>query len=135
MTDRCRCFSILSRDSWCSVHGDVDAILASGTYADRKGRVWKSWEDFTGDYVEWIAESYTTVLTPDRMRLKIVRDLHRDECPGLRECFTHPVPQVFTDEDGDFCAYPALGMPDLGTWHPTLGVALDAARHMTGETP
>lgn len=80
----------------CPVHGDVDAILASGAWEDRYGRVWE--ENMIGRRVVWMWTHDTGArvgsLTPAEMRLRIIRDQHRDECRGLRDCDSHPVAHV-----------------------------------------
>lgn len=119
---------------------DVDAIMADGLYADRKGRWWRRSEWLYGS-VEWLnyGSSGPYALTPAQMRTLIEcdlrrdeRDFHHDECPGLRYCNDHPVPQVV--------CFPGLRVftaygPNSTSSHdyPTHEQALDAARHMTGE--
>lgn len=107
---------------------DVDAILASGEYRDRKGRTWVLTSRLLGapEWAHDVGDGWF-VRTPDQMRTLITRDLHRDKCPGLALCERHPAPQVWKEGHSWF----------LGTgWevieYPTLAAALDAARHMTG---
>ena len=44
MSDRCECgiIPLIQGSIWptCPVHGDPDAILASGSYTDRRGTWW-----------------------------------------------------------------------------------------------
>ena len=120
---------------------DVDAILASEEYRDRKGRTWfKCVTPCAHGGGWWLASKGLTRrledwhLTPDQMRLKIIRERHRAVCPGLRACASHPAPHViYWRGSRHYVAY-NLATRQTET-HPTLGAALDAARHMTGATP
>ena len=109
---------------------DVDAILASGSYTDRRG----TWWGYMRGIDRWVDREVTTDLTPAQMRQKIVRDLHRTECPGLQACGNHPVPRVILRRWGRMSGLwgvtPGLGLAPI--WRDTLTEALDAARHMTG---
>lgn len=75
----------------------VDEILAQREYRDRCGREWNLtdyWVDrATFDYVQmWLSPD--RVATQDEMRLLIERDMHRDVCGGIAECYSHPVVSV-----------------------------------------
>ena len=134
MADRCDCpypdpMTYGGPNPHCSEHGDVDAILASGEYRDRKGR---TWQPLGVGGVWWHSPSDRT-LTPDQMRFKIIRERHRGECPGLSACEGHPVPHVARHDRRLWHAYPPHGV--ASNLYRTFGAALDAARHMTGETP
>jgi len=121
------------------VMSDVDAILRSGTWADRLGHTWEKclpacW--LGGGW--WSADSTPGRredwhLTPDQMRLRIVRDLHRAECPGLAKCEDHPVPYVVTFRlPCEFRARSAGG--GRSEWRSTFEAAIAAAHNMTGDT-
>jgi len=80
---------------------DIDRILASGRYTDRRGREWvrrlflrpnTRWVNIIRDRdgIGWPGEKISDV----QMRLLIERDQHRDVCKGLRVCGDHPVPHV-----------------------------------------
>lgn len=137
MSDRCDCpypdpMTYGGPNPLCPEHGDVDAILASGQYVDRRGRVWLG-AGINGGVRYWCTFTVPRrVATEDQLRLRIVRDLHRSECPGLRWCASHPAPHViYWRGSRHYVAY-NLATRQTET-HPTLGAALDAARHMTGE--
>ena len=117
---------------------DVDAILASEEYRDRKGRTWfKCVTPCAHGGGWWLASKGLTRrledwhLTPAQMRTLIERDLHRNECPGLSACEGHPVPHVARHDRRLWHAYPPHGV--ASNLYRTFGAALDAARHMTGE--
>ena len=111
----------------------VDEILATGRYTDRRGRVWRR-----SPYQEWVHSPNERfwVYTPREMRLLIERDLHRDECPGLRLCRSHPVPNVLALQDDisvpkwghGFGVYRPGPGDDREAWLDTLPAAMDAAR-------
>ncbi len=119
----------------CPVHGDVDAILKSGRYTDRRGRAWsylpltQKWfyPVFDHQGISWPAEKTPTT----QMRLLIERDQHRDGCEGLKRCEAHPVPFVNAYQmlkPVRFVAYRPNDFDDeIGTFH-TLPEAMDAAR-------
>ena len=113
---------------------DIDKILASGSYTDRNGREWSPWHDLTGGPSEWIRwgdHRFEHPLTPDQMRLKIERDLHRAVCPGLRRCQEHPVPHVvYWRLSRSFAVYNLPADREEAAY--THEQALEAARHMTG---
>lgn len=114
----------------CPRHGDVDAILRSGHYMDRKGRFWMR------NAIEWWTDTSRPwrSIPPSQMRTLILREQHREVCPGLRACEGHPVPHVVTYRGAGY--FSAFGPYDGGfRRRPSLTEALDAARHMTGETP
>lgn len=146
MADRCDCpypdpMTYGGPNPLCPEHGDVDAILASGEYRDRKGRTWFRCETPCVHGGGWWLPRWSRVnrledwhLTPDQMRTLIERDMHRAVCPGLRWCASHPAPHViYWRGSRHYVAY-NLATRQTET-HPTLGAALDAARHTTGETP
>lgn len=108
MTDRCTCpktdhTSLLVQvgavepglthtiEPTCPEHGNVDAILASGTYTDRRGRKWKRCTTIGC----WHKDPHPSPGTaPSDIRKIIERDQHRDVCRGLDSCILHPVPHV-----------------------------------------
>lgn len=102
----------------------VDEILATGHYTDRRGREWKNITHWNVE--SWAAEPYGKPdILPDEMRLLIERDMHRDVCPGFRDCAfgIHPVPIVYHAE--------LLGWWMVNTRRldaGTLAEAMDAAR-------
>lgn len=139
MSDRCSCEPgtmnyRCSRGRPCDVHGAVDALMAWGEYWDRRGRKWIRL-NFGGECYEWQPEAahYANPLGPgldtDQMRLRIVREQHREVCPGLRGCRDHAAPKVLSWrghwwlEDG---------------WEttpfPTFAEAIDAAQQLAKET-
>lgn len=85
----------------CPVHGDPDAIMDSGVYVDRRSHVWRGSYDLLYKTTRWEDETTGHAATPDQMRLRIERDQHRDECPGLRRCSEHPVPVVAKSRYGN----------------------------------
>ena len=98
-----------------------DDFIESGWYVDRRGWHWFRIDHRLGQwhhYEQW-GEWH---LSDTQMRLLIERDQHRDVCPGLYACHTHPVPIVWSG--------PASGrwFVDYGNWHNTLPEAMDAAR-------
>lgn len=117
---------------------DVDAILARGRYTDLKGRTWFKCVTLCahgGGW--WLASKGLTRrledwhLTHDQMRTLIVRDQHRETCPGLRRCQEHPVPHVvYWRLSRWFAVYDLPGGREETAY--TLAEAIDAARHMTG---
>ena len=60
---------------------DVDAILASGVYVDRRGSRWERTDQ--GEYTQWWSEDEWPCIEHADMRRLIERDLHRETCPGL----------------------------------------------------
>lgn len=71
----------------------VDEILAHGRYTDRRGRTWKNVTHWNVE--SWAAEPYGKPdILPEEMRLLIERDMHRDVCGGIAECYSHPVVSV-----------------------------------------
>ncbi|RBP66407.1 hypothetical protein DFO66_103354 [Brevibacterium sanguinis] len=137
-TDRCSCPDSFRDDRpgidpTCPAHGDVDAILASGRYVDRRGVHWKALA--AGQTWGRVNESGFAIggvmLTPDQMRLLIERDRHRDECPGLNRCWNHPVPKVAQSRLlKDWMAVYAANAPERDTWYPTLAEAFAAAEKL-----
>ena len=109
---------------------DIDEILASGRYTDRRGRQWgvvafdRGWGRI--DHSGYALGGPT--FRPSEVRLLIERDQHRDVCPGLRQGGKHPVPVVvnWTREAG----YSQFGAHHLGKhhWVSTHVAALGAAR-------
>lgn len=127
---RCDCTGCSSSWAECPVHGDVDSILASGRYVDRRGREWLYDPDFDIWVVSVQTHEYVTniegIIDPAQMRLMIERDQHRDVCPGLRDCDDHPVPNVVSY--GGAAAWDVWGP---GDWYvcsrPSLPEAFAAA--------
>lgn len=110
---------------------DIDAILASGQYVDRRGRVWLG-AGINGGVRYWCTFTVPRrVATEDQLRLRIVREKHRATCPGLRRCHDHPVPHVLTW--GRFGSDVYGAGENFGAYRVSLAEALDAARRMTGE--
>ena len=105
----------------------VDEILATGKYTDRRGR---EWNHTTYLNVEsWRAKPYgRPEVSPAQMRLLIERDQHRDECRGLRVCYSHPVPHVVTYADTPKASLYRAGEPWWEGSFDSLGEAMDAAR-------
>ncbi|WP_240373099.1 hypothetical protein [Brevibacterium zhoupengii] len=112
----------------------IDEILATGRYVDRRGREWVRrlflrpnirWANIIrdSDGIGWPGEK----ISEDRMRLLIERDQHRDVCPGLGWCLTHPV--VSVDRNRLSKSWQVWGP---GDWHRTsrgtFPEAMDAAR-------
>lgn len=109
----------------CPVHGDIDEILESGRYTDRRGRKWKNVTHLNVE--SWAAEPYGRPdILPAQMRLMIERDQHRGECRGLDSCTSHPVPHVLAGRAfwGRFYVYEG-GPRGIRS---TLAEAMDAAR-------
>ena len=106
----------------------VDEILIGHEYLDRRGRRWQKLIEPTG----WVNMSEHRFLTRNQMRLLVERDQHRDVCPGLRDCFAHPVPHVvsYQRNAGVVQAYPADRDHDArrASVHTTFSRAMDAAR-------
>lgn len=105
-------------------HGDPDAILASGSYTDRRG----TWWGYMRGIDRWVDREVTTDLTPAQMRLKIVREQHRNRCEGLLDCDDHPVPRVYRARP-----FWIAGDSEGAAGHHTLAEAIAAAHQMTGE--
>lgn len=120
-------------DPSCSEHGEVEHILASRRYTDRRGRVWKERPSGVWSHVEQIVPVlgvlYSTRL-PDQMRLLIERDQHREECVGLNACWCHPVPSVITscESGGEKLEVYAAHASVPTKFRDTLPEAMDAAR-------
>ena len=112
----------------------VDEILATGQYTDKRGREWKRGPSFVcnRDWFYRIGIYKAGYANDTEMRLLIERDQHRDECPGLRDCFAHPVPHVvsYQRNAGVVQAYPADRDHDArrASVHTTFSRAMDAAR-------
>lgn len=112
----------------------IDEILERGWYTDRRRRFWAKrpsgvWAH-TEQFVPGLGVLYSTRL-PDQMRLLIERDRHRDECPGLADCMTHPVLAVIVCyEHGEGWGLFKVGVraQSLPTIRRTLPEAMDAAR-------
>ncbi|WP_240373114.1 hypothetical protein [Brevibacterium zhoupengii] len=117
---------------------DVDEILASGQYGDRRGRRWEhqaslSWDEVAGFYrteeIGWCRMRGLSlvgeIITHDQMRLLIERDQHRDVCLGMWECHDHPAPRVAVIESDYGSFAPNSRIYDQ---HDTLAEAMDAAR-------
>lgn len=119
-------------DPSCSEHGEIDHILASCRYTDRRGRPWKV-EPSPRDGIWWGTphdDEFMLVMRNDKMRLLIERDMHRDVCEGLGFCLEHPVPSVITSVPRVFEVF---GVRNSSATHadllaPTLPEAMDAAR-------
>lgn len=136
-TDRCTCPTASAvcdgPQADCSVHGDVDSILASAQYIDRRGRRWLYDPDFDIWVVSVQTYEYVTsiegIVDHDQMRLLIERDRHRSECPGLYECYDHPVPMAIKGRTlFGWMTWPYTGIYD------TLAEAFAAAEQLaTGE--
>lgn len=110
--------------------GDVDAIMQHGEYTDRRGRVW-----FAGAHY-WHRGGTPFALTPDEMRRKATRELHRAQCPGVAACPDHPVPAVFAGGPGARGGFgpwirrlPGSAWARIST-HSAFGDAIAAARNM-----
>ena len=114
----------------------VDEILATGQYTDRRGREWLTTGPGSKLGVAWAyyEEPFGVqcVISTHHLRLLIERDLHRDECAGLRDCFAHPVPHVvsYQRNAGVIQAYPAARdhVARRSSVHTTFSQAMDAAR-------
>lgn len=106
----------------------ADSILASGRYVDRRGRRWTETEPH-GMWFDWEA---IMRIDHSRMRLLIVRDLHREIGCSPRDCKFHPVPVVAKVwGDGWFASRPGCRNEEI---YPTLAEAFAAAeRLVTGE--
>ena len=109
---------------------DVDAILRSGEYTDRRGSRWGHVRT-AGLWVLW-ADPSRVRLTPAQMKRLIVRDLHRAECPGLDSCGAHPVATVAKGARGGWATFPPRC--DVGRVRPTFAEAIAAAHNTTGDT-
>jgi len=59
-------------------------------YKDRQNRLWNR---VNADHL-WRCISSDQVMTDEAISLLIVREAHRDDCPGLYYCSNHPVPFV-----------------------------------------
>ena len=104
----------------------IDEILASGKYADRRGRTWSRCGDERGRH--WWKQFFRFPLddiTPAHMRLLIERDQHRDVCLGLWDCADHPVPRVAAIESDYGSFAPNSRVYDQ---HSTHSDAMNAAR-------
>lgn len=108
---------------------DVDAILASGVYVDRRGSRWERTDQ--GGYTQWWSEDEWPCIEHADMRRLIERDLHRAECPGLDACGTHPVVTVAKGSLGGWAAFPPRC--DIGRVRLTFAEVIAAAHDMTGD--
>lgn len=86
----------------CPAHGDPDTIFRGGWYRDRKGRTYVRlfpdlWDDFARTWSVLPRRAAFGVVAGKTVRALIERERHRDVCPGLRECESHPAPQVWKD--------------------------------------
>lgn len=136
MSDRCSCVDGpnyrcgIGRP--CDVHGDVDALMAWGEYVDRRGVEWRRCECVAPACGMWHDGHPSSGVAPAQMRLRIVREQHREVCPGLHDCDDHPVPHVVRWPKR-FEAFHAR--EDFGSTHPTFAEAIDAAQQLAKETP
>ena len=113
----------------------VDEILATGKYTDRRGREWVRCPINCCLNGGWF--SYSAMREAKRrsdwhpfeaeMRLLIERDQHRDVCPGIRKCNSHPVPRVFR-YNAVWSKLAAYGDFRRDYAYDTLPEAMDAAR-------
>lgn len=131
-TDRCTCPTAPAvcdgPQPDCPVHGYADAIMSAGRYVDRRGRRWTETEPH-GMWFDWEA---IMRIDHSRMRLLIVRDLHREIGCSPRDCKFHPVPVVAKVwGDGWFASRPGCRNEEI---YPTLAEAFAAAERLaTGE--
>lgn len=126
-------------DPSCSEHGEVDHILASGRYTDRRGRGWiydtkhRFWLANPDFVAGWKVSDFGGPLDETQMRLLIEREQHREVCPSLPDCTTHPVPIVIVGYDDlewrDF----KVRAHGRATMHRTLSEAMDVARALAVE--
>lgn len=138
MSDRCSCVDgpnyRCSAGRPCDVHGNVDALMAWGEYWDRRGRKWT----IVGYGGKWglVNErgfAMGGILTaPAQMRLRIVREQHREVCPGLLYCSNHPAPTVTVPRRLG-CYYIYVAGEQCGHEHD-LEWAIDAAQRLAKET-
>ena len=133
MSDRCSCVDGPNYRCGvgrpCDVHGNVDALMAWGEYVDRRGSVWQHVQimsEWVLPVMGWANGSW--YLNPAQMRLRIVREQHRDMCPGLDSCGTHPVATVAKGALGGWVAFPPHY--DAGRAHTTFAEAIDAAQQL-----
>ena len=137
MSDRCSCVDgpncRCGAGRPCDVHGNVDALMAWGECVDRQGGAWQ--------YVQIMSEWAPPVmgwangpryLNPAQMRLRIVREQHREVCPGLLHCRNHPVPTVTVPRRLG-CYYIYVAGEQCGHEHD-LEWAIDAAQRLAKET-
>lgn len=111
----------------------IEEILATGRYTDRRGR---DWAELTTVWLlldpwRWPDKPKRESMTVSEMRLLIERDMHRDECPGIRRCDSHPVHfvQVYRGFPVTrFVAYGPNEFDDEQAYFHTLSLAVDAAR-------
>ena len=82
-------------------------------------------------YSECQREAFVAGVEWADARQKIVRDLHRAECPGLDSCGTHPVVTVAKGALGGWMAFPPHC--DSGRAHATFAEAIAAVHNMTGD--
>lgn len=105
----------------------VNEVLASGEYADRRGREWRHIHQDGRWFYEpdgmWFKDGRKVirVARADEMRLLIERDQHRDECVGLWDCTDHPVPVVHVERGAFWVGVPgspyAIGARYVSLWH------------------
>lgn len=105
----------------------INEILASGQYTDRRGREWVHKHKDGRWFYEPDGPRGIDMMHSAQMRLRIERDQHKDVCPGLRWCLTHPVASV--DRNRLSKSWQVWGP---GDWHRTSrgthAEAMDAAR-------
>lgn len=108
----------------------VDEILATGWYTDRQGREWHLCRHGGFVCMRWHNGHPSRGLEPGEMYLRIERDRHRAECPGLIDCTNHPVPSVtITGPYGCFHVNPADTSDETYVAHECSHEgAMDAAR-------
>ena len=135
MSDRCSCVDGPSYRCGagrpCDVHGSVDALMAWGEYVDRRGRPWAI-VGFGGEWglVDKRGFAMGGVLTaPAQMRSRIVREQHREVCPGLAQCEPHPFPMIWRAAKGRWWHGTGWAVNE----YPTFAEAIAAAHNMTGE--
>ena len=138
MSDRCSCVDgptyRCGMGRPCDVHGSVDALMAWGEYVDRRGRTWRQAQGFIlpDGTIPWALRGRGITVTPAQMRRRIEREQHRDMCPGLDSCGTHPAVTVAKGALGGWVAFPPHY--DAGRAHTTFAEAIDAAQRLATET-
>ena len=110
----------------------VDEILATGQYADKRGREWRHIHGDGRWFHEpdgmWFKDGKKVIkmVHAPQMRLLIERDQHRAVCEGIAFCESHPVYRVVIYDPGEFVIFVSFDSIPLSE-RETLPEAIDSA--------
>lgn len=110
---------------------NIDEILRSGWYRDRRGRYWLQCQISDCAFGGWWGYGGPVETgrhtTEDAIRLMIQREQHRAACSGLHLCSHHPMPRVLIRYRWGTDIYFISFGPGCrsGATHDTLAEAMD----------